>query len=69
MSEPVPLFADVRKAAQLFCMKPAEFQRLVETGHLPPPRDLGGLERWDVDELRRIASGEAVEGLGDVKWT
>lgn len=62
-----PLFADERSAAALFCMKPKEFRRLVEDGHLPQPRDLGGLERWDVEELRMIARGEAMDG-GGLTW-
>ncbi|ROT99080.1 hypothetical protein [Histidinibacterium lentulum] len=64
MPSPAPLFADDKTAAQLFCMKPKDFRRLVEEGHLPGPRDLGGLERWDVEELRRIASGEAMDNRG-----
>jgi predicted DNA-binding transcriptional regulator AlpA len=67
MNRPAPLFADERSAADLFCMKPKEFRRLVEDGHLPPPRDLGGLERWDVEELRMIARGEAMDG-GGLTW-
>lgn len=67
MNRPAPLFADERRAADLFCMKPKEFRRLVNDGHLPPPRDLGGLERWDVEELRQIARGEAMEG-GGLTW-
>ncbi|MGC9370299.1 MAG: hypothetical protein ACP5DX_12230 [Paracoccaceae bacterium] len=64
---PAPLFADDKTAADLFCMKRAEFRRLVEAGHLPGPRNLGGLERWDVEELRRIACGEAME-TGGMEW-
>lgn len=68
MSRPAPLFADDKTAAELFCMKRAEFRRLVADGHLPGPCDLGGLERWDVEQLRRIARGASVEGMGDVQW-
>jgi hypothetical protein len=64
----MPLFASERSAARLLDMKPAEFARLVESGLLPKPRDIGGLRRWDVRELTLIASGEAVEGMGDVQW-
>lgn len=66
MTRPAPLFADAKTAAALFCMKPSEFTALVEAGHLPAPRDIGGLKRWDVEECRRIASGEAAEAGGMV---
>lgn len=62
-----PLFADAKTAAALFCMKRDQFQRLVEQGHLPGPRNLGGLERWDVEELRKIARGDALDG-GGMTW-
>lgn len=68
MGGPVPIFASEATAARLLDMKPGEFRQLVEDGHLPRPRDIGGLRRWDVAELRRIASGDAVEGMGDVRW-
>lgn len=63
-----PLFACERSAAELLDMKPAEFSALVKGGHLPPPRDIGGLKRWDVQELHRIISGGAADGMGDVQW-
>ena len=63
-----PIFANERSAARLLDMKPAEFTRLVDRGHLPKPRDIAGMKRWDVDELRRTIVGEAAEGMGDVKW-
>ncbi|MAC79283.1 MAG: hypothetical protein CML66_14620 [Rhodobacteraceae bacterium] len=66
-AHPVPLFADDRTAAKLFCLKPSEFRQLVEAGHLPGPRDLGGFERWDVEDLRRIARGDAMVG-GGMDW-
>ena len=68
MASLAPLFACERSAAKLLDMKQAEFSALVKDGHLPPPRDIGGLKRWDVQNLRRIISGEAVEGMGDVQW-
>lgn len=68
MAAPTLLFASERTAARLFDMKPAEFLSLVEGGHLPKPREIGGLKRWDVEELRRVISGAAVEGMGDVQW-
>lgn len=65
---PSPLFANERTAAQLFDMKTSEFVRLVEEGHLPKPRDIGGIKRWDVLELHRTARGEVAEGMGNVQW-
>lgn len=67
MTKVAPMFADDRTAAALFCMKPREFRKLVDDGHLPPPRALGGIERWDVEELRQIARGEALDG-GGMTW-
>lgn len=68
MSNLTPIFAAEPTAAKLLDMKPHEFRELVDKGVLPPPRDLDGLKRWDVQELRRIISGEAADGMGDVKW-
>jgi len=62
-----PLFVAETSAAQLFDMKPAEFRRLVEAGHLPKARIIGGFPRWDVEELRKIARGESMDG-GDMQW-
>ena len=67
MSKSTHLFADLKTAAESFCMKPGEFLQLVEAGHLPPPCDLGGFERWDVEELLRIGRGDAIEG-GGCEW-
>ena len=58
-NRPAPILASERTAAQLLDMKPAEFLALVEAGHLPKA---GRFDRWDVEELRRIARGDAVDG-------
>jgi hypothetical protein len=34
---------------------------------LPPPRSLCGIERYDVDQLRRVIRGEDVGG-GAMEW-
>ena len=60
-----PLFADQRTAAQLLCMKPAEFKRLVDEGVLPGPCRFA---RWDVEELSSIMRGDKNDSFGDVKW-
>lgn len=62
MSAITPLFAGERTAAKLFDMKSTEFTDLVEQGHLPHPRDIGGIKRWDIEELRRIIRGDAATG-------
>lgn len=61
-----PLFATDRTAAQLLDMKPDEFLALVEKGHLPPPCDIGGMKRWVVADLERIASGAGIEE--GIRW-
>lgn len=61
-----PIFATERTAAQLFDMTSAEFLALVESGHLPAPREIGGMKRWAVAELERIAAGGSIED--DIKW-
>lgn len=69
MSAYVPIFASEVNAARLLDMKTAEFRALVESGHLPQGRVIApGLVRWPVDDLRTIARGEAIEGLGEVRW-
>ena len=63
------ILASETSAARLLDMKVAEFRSLVDAGHLPPGREIApGLVRWPVDNLRRIASGEASDGMGDVQW-
>lgn len=64
----VPIFVGEKTAALLFDMKTAQFRSLVDGGQLPRPKWIGEFERWDTRDLRRIASGEAIEGLGEVQW-
>lgn len=66
MSYLPPMFASDTKAAQLLDLKPTEFRSLVNEGHLPPGKDICGFVRWDVEELRRIIRGDAVEE--EMKW-
>jgi hypothetical protein len=50
-------------------MKLSEFHDLVERGLLPRGREIApGFRRWAVDELLRIAKGDASDGMGDIKW-
>ena len=62
------LFAGNKTAAALLDIKPSEFRGLVEGGHLPKPTNIGGYERWDVEQLQMIARGESVNGIGEVNW-
>jgi hypothetical protein len=69
MSRLAPILADDKDAAALLSMKPADFRALVEAGHLPKGKEIApGFTRWDVDQLRRLARGDAAEGLGAVEW-
>lgn len=63
-----PIFAGERKAALLMDMRPKEFLDLVHRGVLPRPCDIGGHKRWNVDELRKIASGEMIDDLDDIDF-
>ena len=68
MSKHTPLFASSRTAAQLLDMREEEFMQLVDNGHLPAATDIGGgIKRWEVDLLRRIASGAAAYE-GSFEW-
>lgn len=69
MAHLAPILASETSAARLLDMKVGEFRRLVEAGHLPRGREIApGMVRWATEDLRRIACGEAAEGMGDVKW-
>ncbi len=67
MSPIEPMFAGEATAARLLDMKPKEFADLVARGFLPAPRDIGGLKRYDVDELRRVLRGDKI-GAGAMTW-
>ncbi|TCP62171.1 hypothetical protein EV663_10213 [Rhodovulum bhavnagarense] len=69
MTAVTPILANERTAARLLDVGVTEFRALVDAGHLPKGREIApGLVRWPVDDLRRIAKGDAVEGMGDVQW-
>lgn len=64
-----PIFANETTAAGLLDLTVAQFRSLVAAGHLPKGREIApGVFRWVVDELRRIVSGDAAEGMGGVQW-
>ena len=60
MTAVLPIFASERTAAKLLDLKVSEFVALVQKGALPGPIRIGAYERWEVDKLRAIASGEAM---------
>ena len=62
-----PLPISERNTALLLDMMTAEFRALRNAGYLPKPRRIGGNERWDVEALRKIASGEMAE-TGSMEW-
>ena len=63
-----PILVNEKTAGRLLDMTVAEFRSLVEAGHLPRGREITpGVVRWVTDDLRRIASGDAADGMGDVK--
>lgn len=69
MARHTPILAGEKSAAELLDMQPAEFLALVEAGCFPRGREIApGVIRWPVDDLRRIACGEAADCMGDVKW-
>jgi hypothetical protein len=39
----------------------------VNDGVLPKPTKIGVFERWDVEQLKTIARGDAAEG-GPIQW-
>ncbi|GHF70931.1 hypothetical protein [Seohaeicola zhoushanensis] len=67
MTKHAPILANEKTAAALLDLTAAEFRRLVDAGHLPRGREIApGFVRWETEELRRICSGEAVEG--NIEW-
>jgi len=68
MTKLLPILANERNAARLLDLKPSEFRALVLEGVLPKPANIGGHERWDVEQLRAIASGDLAAGHGVIEW-
>lgn len=63
----LPLFADDRRAAGLLCLPVREFRRLVQEGALPRPVRIAEYERWDVEQLRAVARGQAAQRNDDLE--
>lgn len=69
MGRDTPILASEERAAKLLDLSTKQFRSLVDSGHLPKGREIApGLVRWVVDDLRRIAAGYAVDGMGEVRW-
>lgn len=68
MTSVMPIFANERTAAKLLDMQPATFRCLVKKGVLPKPVEIGGFERWEVEQIRAITSGRVNEGDGLIEW-
>lgn len=69
MADMQQIMASEARAAKLMDLTRSEFKSLVEVGSLPPGREIApGIVRWNVQELRRIASGDQIEGMQDVEW-
>lgn len=48
-------------AARLLDLPTPEFLRLVAAGALPPPTKIGGHDRWLVERLQAILTGDAAK--------
>lgn len=67
MSRLSPILANEKTAAALLDLSVAEFRSAVAAGHLPRGREImPGCIRWDTEMLRKIASGDAIDG--DIVW-
>ncbi|WP_232831624.1 integrase [Pseudogemmobacter bohemicus] len=65
-----PLFASGRTAARLLDMKPVDLRAMVAAAHLPGPRRIGDLERFDIAGLSAVLWGDRIgtgRGYGMVK--
>jgi len=68
MSKAPSILANEKNAAGSLDLKPAEFRSLVAEGVLPKPIKIGDHERWDVEQLRAIATGDLAGGAEVIKW-
>ncbi len=67
-NRPTPILANEITAAALLDMRPAEFRALVAGGHLPRGREIApGVVRWDIEQMRKIGTGEAIDG--GIEWS
>lgn len=61
------MFVSEFTAARMLELTTSEFRAMRDAGTLPPPRSLCGIERYDVDEIRRVIRGEEVN-TGAMQW-
>lgn len=59
MTKLVPLVVRSSTAAKMLDMPAPEFRRLVASGALPPPIQVGEHERWRVSQIESAIRGEA----------
>lgn len=56
---PDPIAVREATAAAMFDMPVSKFRALVKAGAMPKPLRIGGSERWPVEKLRAVISGDA----------
>ncbi len=62
-----PIFANEATAAKLLDMPLAEFRAHVQSANLPRGKEIvPGALRWSVEDLRKIARGDAIDG--GIEW-
>jgi predicted DNA-binding transcriptional regulator AlpA len=59
LSNQVPLLVRSSTAAKMLDMQTSDFRRLVESGALPPPIQIGGHERWRVSQIEAVLRGDS----------
>ena len=62
-----PIAVSAKSAAALLDMSHAKFCELVRSGALPTSKMIGDLERWEVQEIRAIISGDARQPAEDIE--
>ena len=64
-----PLMASETTAARLFDLDTRKFNKLVADGDFPPGVEIApGVLRWDIEVLKKIASGGGADGWGQIDW-
>ena len=67
MNAPLQLAIREQGAARMLDLSPRAFRELVAVGALPPPVEIGGHERWRVDDLRAIVDGTKARPNDDIE--
>ncbi|MEE2635487.1 hypothetical protein AAFO90_16485 [Phaeobacter sp. CAU 1743] len=60
MGRIAPIAVAERTAAKMMDMAPSDFRRLVQSGSLPSPVEISGIQRWRVSDLEAVLSGAAM---------